>query len=376
MRTIIVGGGTAGCVLAARLSQDPHHEVVLVEAGAGLVHAASKSGDYLSAIETPELSWPGPPVRGRGLGGTSQINGMVAMLGRRVDYDRWAELGAKGWSWNDLGAAVGRVLVPRRRCVSGEMSSLDLALIEAAGGDPLAGAAELTWDGGQRWSVVDCYLTPALSRPNLVLRGTTTVKQILVRDATAYGVEFDDGETLLGDEVIVCAGAFGSPEMLRRSAVAVPGGFARRLDHDSVARAFVLNEPHHGPLVGGALAHNSVERELQALPIARGHLGSLTVGVFDGGLADAHSWLDALLAHPRLAAAVEAVGPVTPGGYSHGCGTIPLGSRLDSSCGVIGYRNLRVCDASVFPSVPRANPMLSVIVVAERLVEILQDARL
>ena len=373
MRTVIVGGGTAGCVLAARLSQDPQRDVVLLEAGPGALYDVSKSGDYLSAVESAEVTWSGSSIRGRGIGGTSQINGMVAMLGLPSDYDQWAEMGAIGWSWADLYPASKRIALRVRTCQESEFSTLDAALVQAAGGAPLGGPVDATWDGTQRVSVADSYLNPAMARPNLTVHPYFEAANVITTNRVAQGVVSVDGTVVLGDEVILCAGAIGSAALLKASTVELHGGAAPMLHHESVARSFRLMQHHGGPLLTASMAHDSTRRDFQALPIARGNWGSLTVGDFGGGISGASAWLDDLVSHRAMAPVVAGISKPVPGGYTHIAGVLPLGSRLDDRCGVVGWHNLRVCDASIFPTLPRANPMMSVVLVAERLAELMVD---
>ncbi len=375
MRIVIVGAGTAGCVLAARLSESFDHEVVLFEAGPNSDHRLARGADFMAACESPDLTWPGSTLRGRGVGGTSQINGMVAMLGLPSDYDDW---GIAGWSWADLLPAVERIAVPTRVCPASELSVVDEALIEACGGAPLAGPAQLVWDGHQRSSVVENYLRPALGRSNVVVRCDEVVRAVSHRNGRAQSVVLSSGQAVHADHVVVCSGSIGSPEILATSGV--PFNAVAPIDHASVTRDFRLARPHTGALLCAAIAHSDEERTLQALPMARASAGSITVGSFvrsvDGasvGSASvdaASAWLTQLVDHPAVRSIGIDFGAEQPGGYTHRAGTVPLGRCLDETAQVIGLKGLRVCDASIFPTLPRANPMMSVILVAEHLAAI------
>lgn len=256
---VIVGGGTAGSVIATRLTEDPEVRVLLIEAGAR---------DALPEMATP-LVWPTlmgtsanwgdstvtqdfvggaiPAPRGRALGGSSSINGLTFVRGHRSSYDRWVEKGASGWGFDDLlpyfrrsETAVSRD--PALRGTDGPLtvgptpdpSPAVLAGLAAAseagyssaddvggGLDTGFGLADVNVVGGQRQSAADAYLRPVLGRPNLDVVTDTTVRRLVITDGVCTGVEYgDDTVTVTARrEVILTAGAVGSAQLLMLSGV-------------------------------------------------------------------------------------------------------------------------------------------------------------
>lgn len=258
---IVVGAGTAGCVIAARLTQDGSRRVLLIEAGSAartpsmavpsawpeLLGSAAEWGDLTtSQAEAGQGIMP----RGKALGGSSAINAMAHVRGHRAVYDRWAAEGAPGWSFADL-----LPYFKRSERTEGRDSSLRgtdgpipvapatrdrhpvaLAFAEelAAGGypvtDDLSGSRQegIAWvdlaiAGGERVSAADGYLRPALPRPNLVLHADCQVTGLLVSNGRCTGVSYlRDGtinEAHAAEEVILAAGAIGSPQLLMLSGI-------------------------------------------------------------------------------------------------------------------------------------------------------------
>ena len=284
---IIVGAGSAGGVLAARLSEDPDLRVLLMEAGGRTDHWSVRMPAALaSSFEGGPWNWCFYSVpqkhlvgrrifqpRGKGLGGSSAINGMAYIRGHALDYQRWAEEGAAGWSYAEVLPYFRRSERHSRgedpwRGGSGPLATvcygmeepLSRAFVEAgaAAGFPVThdvngyqqegfGPFDRNIDRGERASTAHAFINPAQSRPNLSIRTDTVVTKVLLEGRRARGVVCSsDGsaETLRAErEVILAAGAFHSPQLLMLSGV----GPADHLRDHGIAVA------HELPGVGGNL---------------------------------------------------------------------------------------------------------------------------
>ena len=257
---IVVGAGTAGCVLASRLSEDSDVHVLLLEAGGRDTPQAMGMPGAWPAMLGTAVDWAGtstvqegtgtviPLPRGRGLGGSSSINGLDFLRGHRSSYDVWPTLGAEGWGFAELLEFFrrGEHALDRDPDTRGTGGPLSLsrpvepnpvvtACVEAAVqvGHPRAvdissgletgfGWCDNNIVDGARQSAADAYLRPALHRPNLHLVTEALARRLLIARGRCHGVEYlVDGEPVAahGSQVLLAAGAIGSPQLLLLSGV-------------------------------------------------------------------------------------------------------------------------------------------------------------
>jgi choline dehydrogenase len=263
---IVVGAGSAGAVLATRLSEDPKNRVLLLEAGRASHPYSRFPISFGLLIDNPAANWryesePEPntnnraiPVpRGKVLGGSSAINGLVWVRGQPLDYDTWAQMGARGWSWQDVaplftrieryekaGGANGRgTCGPLRVTEVPDQNPLYDALFRAAvaagyrlnadyNGEDQEGVVktQVSIHRGLRMSVAHCYLRPARRRSNLSIVTEAPTRQVLLEGRRCTGVVYERWgrriEARAGREVILCAGAVASPQLLELSGIGNP----------------------------------------------------------------------------------------------------------------------------------------------------------
>ena len=343
---IIIGGGSAGCVLAARLTEDPAIQVALLEAGpadkdiliqvpagVALMARSGKGNWQFNTVPQPGLNGrQGYQPRGKVLGGSSSINAMIYGRGHRGDYDHWAADGNPGWSFdevlpyfkksehNERGAdafhATGGPLnvkdIPspnlfgsefvRAGVQAGYKENKDFNGADQEG----VGLFQVTHKNGERFSAVKAYLTPHLSRPNLHLITGAHTTRILMERKRAVGVEYTDGgevkQLKCAREVLLCAGALQSPQLLMLSGIGphahlLESGIATLHDlpgvgenlHDHPDVVMVVNAPHLKALFG--ISPGGIVRAIKSIFEWRKHrTGLLTTNFAEaGGFIKSHA---------------------------------------------------------------------------------------
>ena len=263
---IVVGAGSAGCVMANRLSEDPNTSVLLLEAGGKdsnvWIHVPV---GYIKTMQDPGVNWlfetepeeytynrPIPVPRGKVIGGSSSINGMLYVRGQARDYDGWAQLGNRGWSFEDVlpyfkksenntskGTEFHGVGGPLHVDDLSETYPILDAFIDAAeqagypknpdynGADQEGfGYYQVTQKGGRRYSVSKAFLDPVRGRKNLRVETDAFARKVILDNKRAVGIDYEvhgfAREARAAKEVILCAGAIQSPQILELSGIGQP----------------------------------------------------------------------------------------------------------------------------------------------------------
>ena len=336
---VIVGGGTAGCVLANRLTADGRHRVLMLEAGPAdrslWIHLPI---GYGKTMWSPVYNWrfytdPDPGMhhrriywpRGRGLGGSSSINGLIFIRGQPQDYDAWADAGNLGWGWNDVLPYFKRSEGNCRGASelhggAGPLSASDIGarheLVEAfiAGAETLgiartddfnnltqegAGYYQLTTRGGWRCSTATGYLEPSRKRPNLRVETDAHATQIVFDGLRASGVRYVqhgiEHVAHAAHEVILSAGALQSPALLQLSGLGpatqlrelgvpvlrnMPGVGANLQDHLQARMIFQCTKP----ISTNDQLRSVFGRMKMGLQFLMSKSGPLAIGINQGGL--------------------------------------------------------------------------------------------
>ncbi len=466
---VVVGGGTAGCVLARRLTENPDRRVCLIEAGPdyGPIADGRWPADLLDARSIAQTHGWGPggedgrSLGGRVVGGSSAVNACMVVAGAPGDYDEWGE----GWSYEELSPYLERARSSLRTASANtpQPASYHAAFLDAAQtagfpllgdlDDPLAPVGVAAFPAnvvrGRRWSAALAYLDDVRQRPNLEIVPDTLVDRVDLVGRRAAGVTCADGLRIAADKVILAAGAYFSPAILMRSGIGPEPDLAqlgiplvedlpvgnRLLDHCGTDVTWALTTEMQRTTVteareSGIYAAHSVVRaasttcaegswDLHVLPwiYPSGepegfqasaivfHMKPLSTGrvrlrsadpndlpVVERGFLSRSEDLQPLLEGIELARAIAEAEPLrdgiaeelAPGGaelegyvrdtirnYFHPAGTCALGDVLDPACRVLGVDGLVVADASIMPTIPRANTNLSTTAIAERVAALL-----
>jgi choline dehydrogenase len=435
---LVVGGGSAGCVLAARLSESGRR-VCLVEAGPdyGPYAEGRWPEDMLDARQLAfSHSWETEredrsQLRARIVGGCSAHNACVVLEGAPADYDEWGH----GWSYRAIEPYLRRAEreLRVRRMTYEELSPWHRVFVAAAGDDAILHPVNAV--GSVRWNAAFAYLDPARRRENLTILADTLVDRVLLVGERAVGVATSAGE-LRAQTIVLAAGAYGSPGILLRSGigperglpvgedlcdhVGVGFGFegTERLQRETVE--FERSQPLFMAQVTIAIASSACAAGLRDLfffpgvdpPGEHGYEASVAVFAMKpesrgsvrltsrdprAPLAIAHGFLSEPRDAEILAEGVERLRRLTgsdpiysyagretrPGrdvdapahvratarGFFHPVATCAIGQVVDGGGRVYGLDGLYVADASIMPTIPRANTNLSTLALAERLAE-------
>ena len=421
---VVAGGGTAGCVLAGRLSEDPGRTVCLVEAGPdyGPFQEGTWPPDILDGrrLALDSHCWERhdeedrSQLRARILGGCSSHNACVILRAPDADYDQWGP----GWTGKELRPYLDRAeeTFGTRKLDAGELSPFVKAFADASGADPIVHPVNMTAEG-VRWNAAFAWVDPARERDNLTIQADTLVDRVLLDGSRAIGVATSAGD-IHGDTVVVAASAYGSPAILLRSGITeLPVGENLadhvgtgigweatndlRADWDEWTREHALSMAGITVAAGDLFLFPAIDSgyEISAAvflmnpqsrgrvsltstdpraPLAIGH-GFLTddadVQALVGGfehlreIGASLSRYAAREARPGAVVDAEAHVRATARGFFHPTGTCAMGEVVDERGRVYGYEGLVVADASIMPTIPRVNTNLTTAAIAEKLAE-------
>jgi choline dehydrogenase len=486
---VVLGGGTAGCVLAARLTEDPDRRVCLVEAGPDYGPFADGGWpagalDHRHLDESHPWDPADPLMRARIIGGCSAHNAGYLTWGTERDYDEWADI-APGWGWRALAPFMDRARAElRARALeeaeigpwarvaaagAAEAGIPELGNLSEAGSVEGVGPCEVNVVGAVRWNTAFAYLDDARERPNLTVLDQALADRVLLDGTRARGARIErGGETfeVAAQLTVVAAGAYGSPPILLRSGIGpaaevreagveptvdLAGVGVNLQDHFGVTVAFrpgaelaaaITAEEGEGHMIrGGPIvktasprcepgawdlhhigwsapedeARSSWRIQLSSYAMKPASRGCVRLAAADprtppavdrGFISDPESRdlavvvdgigrVREIAASPSVAAAID--GETVPGpeasnrsaledyvragvrGYFHPVGSCALGSDpdagavVDPGCRVHGTEGLVVCDASVMPTIPRANTNLTTVAIAEHVAAMLDQ---
>jgi choline dehydrogenase len=465
---VVIGGGTAGCVIASRLSEDLARAVCLIEAGPdyGPMGSGGWPADLLDPRRltfTHDWGTGGEDERSLGarvLGGCSAHNACMAVAGTPEDYDEWGDT----WKWERFAPYLERArsMLEVGPANTADPGPLHVAFLEAAvsSGFPFledaddrarpTGAARLPVNiiEHTRWNTAFAYLDRARPRPNLTLLADTTVDRVVLDGGRAIGAVTAAGERIDADVVVLTAGAYLTPAILLRSGIGPEPELARHripvvatlpvgavlLDHhgtgvrwqstelldqvtaDHVRRTGPLYEPHALVKAASSACHasswdlhllswtNAAEgRDGYEASVAVFHMKPASAGRvrlrscdprdlpevergFLGDPSDLRTIVEGLELTRALAGqaplarllglelapaeeSLESYARRSMRNYFHPAGTCGIGRVVDDAGSVLGLENLFIADASIMPTIPRANTNLTTVAVAERLAE-------